>query len=408
MTSLSDYLKTRLLILGVVLLVPVLYLLFSLYELGLDDATELYLQQDMDWAIESLSQTGVLPTAQTGKRFAIGLEQLPTLYHSVAKTLPDDPYLFLQTADSIHYGLVGEWRGKAVFVIHEFPLDEPIEGLQLETIAMLMVLSILSIMVMGAWFMYRRISFAMRALEFSTHLHGMKDSTTGSSSTHEEAIAWFSEVYEVSHALKVALKQLQDKTQQERAFIQSLSHELRTPMAIIQVALDVLSKQTLEEKTKRTLVNISDANQRMQTLAQQLLAVWQADAETPKVRVSLMQHFDQAIASLDRQYHCAEQIRIQCHETVMVMGSELADQLVLFNLLKNAWLHGNGIINISLDSKGFVIVNPTGSCAKAAAEESVGMGLFIVDKALDVLGWRSFVEEDDEYRVTVRFDSAPK
>ena len=61
MTSLRFYLRSRLLLLGLLVSLPTILLVFSLYELGLDDATEGYLKEDVKYSKHQLNKKGILP-----------------------------------------------------------------------------------------------------------------------------------------------------------------------------------------------------------------------------------------------------------------------------------------------------------------------------------------------------------
>lgn len=397
MTTLRGYLRSRLLLLGLLLVVPLMYLIVSLYHLGLDDATELYLQQDLNWLVLELDRTGELPVTQPYKTFALGRDALPILYRDVTVSLNDQTYFYVEDYDSAHYGIRGYWHNQPIFVVHEFPLEEPVEGLQLETIIAAMVLLIVFLMILGAWVMYRKISLSMWALD-SVASHD------GHWSEIDVELFEFREVYDVAHALKQTIEQLDIKRQQERMFIQSLSHELRTPMAIIQIALEVLKKKPLDEAIESKLNSIFNANQKMQTLANDMLGLWHPDGPDDQQSLNLLDVISESISQLDKQYHCEERFELQSGEDISSLYcSTLAVQLLIVNVLKNAVIHGTGIIHISYNSQSISVTNLK-SQEDLIHGESVGLGMFIVRRATEILGWQYETSEDDEnYRVTLYF-----
>ena len=402
MTTLQAYLRSRLLILGLLLIAPIMYLVFSLYQLGLDDATELYLHQDLDWVLAELKSTDSLPEPQPHKLFVLGTENLPKIYEEIASSLPEEPYLYLENQNSIHYGITSWWNEERLYVIHIFPVEESVEGIQLESIVFISVLLILLVMMIGALLVYRRIALAMSSLE-SVASHD------GHWSDIEVDLFEFSEVYEIAHALKFAIEQLEIKNQQERMFIQSLSHELRTPMAIIQLAIEVLNKKEIDHMVRAKLDTIFSANQKMQTLSNQLLALWQSQDMGSKQTMSVNQEIKEAIQDLNEQYGCGERFVIdaQGQEQVLIRpNSTLAAQLVITNLLKNAVIHGEGVIEVKIAEDGFSISNA--KCIDINQEddmviESVGMGLVIVEKAVQSLSWRMSVSKNGQYEVDIQF-----
>lgn len=409
MTSLRTYLRTRLIALGFALCLPVMFLIHNLYQLGLDDATELYLQQDLNWLILELDRTGELPATQPYKVFAVGTEQLPILYKKAINFTDAHPYFYLENREGAHYGIRGTWHNKTVFVVHEFPLEEPLPGLQLETVVAGMIVLIILFVLLAAWLMYRRIAQSMTALD---SLIGPDSSALNS----DKGSLTFQEIVDVAGSLKQALDQLELKTQQERMFIQSLSHELRTPMAIIQVAVELLRRKSLDSVVQEKLNTIFTANLKMQTLANQLLDLWQADGDQ---RSSLMKVHDEImiiVQQLDHHYGCSERIKITGDVQLSISPrSKLAAQLVFMNLIKNAVLHGEGPIQVHLERTGLTIQNDVRASESAeechekttdSAADSVGLGLIIVDQAIKVLKWTMLTNEDVKqgYQVDIRFE----
>ena len=67
--SLLQYLSQRLLLLGLVVSAGIFYIVYILYQWGLDDSTEYYLAQDMQWAVEMLANNQALPSNTQFRQF---------------------------------------------------------------------------------------------------------------------------------------------------------------------------------------------------------------------------------------------------------------------------------------------------------------------------------------------------
>ena len=67
--SLLQYLSQRLLLLGLIVSTGIFYIVYILYQWGLDDSTEYYLTQDMQWATEMLANNQALPSNTQFRQF---------------------------------------------------------------------------------------------------------------------------------------------------------------------------------------------------------------------------------------------------------------------------------------------------------------------------------------------------
>jgi signal transduction histidine kinase len=395
--SLRKYLRTRLLLLALIVIIPFSFMIFFLYELGLDDATEQYLQQDLKQAIFVLNKQHVLPVSSEHKKFFLGHETLPSIYQTQASIMADAPYIYVRDTQFVYYGLRGRWQGQFLYVFHVFPVNEHIEGLQLESMTAIAAGLIFFIMLLGAWALYRRISLAMLSMQ---SVVGDIDSVKGAASINFE----FTEVSEIAQHLLDAMEALEQKTLQEKQFIQSLSHELRTPMAIIQLAVEVLNKRQLGAKNQDKLDAIFNANQNMMSLANQLLGLWADEPQAQVSRLDIKQVVLDSMDALGDQYSCRARFKLECPEDqICLQGSDLAMQLIIMNLLKNAVIHGQGPIEVSLTQSQLMIKNTPLNEHQIKPEDSVGMGLLVVQRALAALGWHSVVNEEAYYQVTLYF-----
>lgn len=399
--SLRFYLRSRLLLLGLTVALPAMFLVFHLYELGLDDATEGYLKEDINYAKTLLNNKENLPANTQFRAFYLGRNTLPEDLKSLVSNNLDYPYYFYQNQHFILYGISEPYSDKQLYVFHKFAVHEDVPGIQLETITLLLTLLILCAMTLGAIVIYRRIANAMEYLN-DVSIEPLKREVN-------EGGLHFIEVSNIAKALKYSVFKLEEKNSHERFFIQSLSHELRTSMAIIQVAVELLKKQTSGNKPLQAhrfnekLNTIFHANLKMQSLANNLLSLWGGTSELEPSAVDLNTLITDCVKELSQGYELTHRVNMLLPVShVIITASSFAVQLVLINLIKNAIVHGEGDIRIQLTQQKLIISNHI-KHANADANDSVGMGLFIIEQGVDCLGWHYHVNSDVVHEVEITF-----
>ena len=246
--SLLQYLSQRLLLLGLVISAGIFYIVYILYQWGLDDSTEYYLAQDMQWATEILANNQALPSNTLSRQFylsdvelagtalidellnkslaqSLDSQVLPKKYASLFDPKKDHEFFYLEDDIAFQYGLNQVLAdGRSLTLIHQFFVDETVENISLIKISLLASAVLILTMLLGSWFIYKRIALSMQHLLHSSQQQ--KEKAISNSSKTE-----FVEVEIIVNSLNEALEDLESKNQQERLFIQTLSHELRAPMA---------------------------------------------------------------------------------------------------------------------------------------------------------------------------------
>jgi signal transduction histidine kinase len=143
---------------------------------------------------------------------------------------------------------------------------------------------------------------------------------------------------------KAALEAELNLSQQKTAIMRRLSHEFRTPLAIIQTSVDLVShygdRLTLEQRQKR-LTRITDQVQWMTVMLDDILEVLQLDddeAIAPILTEFRLDDLAQAALLQLEQYGVSQrrvQVEIQPQES-SIHGARKALQIILIQLLTNA------------------------------------------------------------------------
>lgn len=151
------------------------------------------------------------------------------------------------------------------------------------------------------------------------------------------------EVSDVQRALETMRQALDGKNYIEN-YVQSLTHQLKAPVAGIQGAAELLSEPMPVEKQKRFLLNIREQSTRLSDLIDRLLTLAQLEnmqSLASKRQLSVSKLFAEVVAS---QTDLATRfgIRLDAHSTdAQINGDAFLLAQALVNLTKNAIEHAD-------------------------------------------------------------------
>ncbi len=306
-----------------------------------------------------------------------------------------------------------------LYVIHNFDLEDNavIPGFTLTEVMITMFVVVASIMFFGAVLIYGGISKSIQALQaFSEqqHLNLSREADLANLANEGDAVAElrFTEFQLFAGQLKDALVGIYTQTHKERAFIQSLSHELRTPMAITSVALDLLQRKPLSEDVSTKLQKIRVANNNMIAMANTLLNIWQNEHKESKPQhVSILNLIEQIIEENTLLYKRSDlKFELKVEPELKILVSEPHLRIVLTNLIKNAMQYGQaGVINIKADDKLLTVRNALmkGNSLNDASSEinsyGYGLGLYIAEQAAKNQLWGFQVIKGLNFEVKLTF-----
>ena len=233
------------------------------------------------------------------------------------------------------------------------------------------------------------------------------------------------EVGELARTIDGYLRRLRAFVERERTFVRSVNHELRTPLAVIQGAVEVLdSDPGLEGRTRERVERISRAARGMADLTTALLVLaregqGQTNPPTPCAVDEVLAECVELHRPLLRHKPVTLQCAIEAHPVLSVARPLLS--IALGNLLRNACTYTEkGRIQVTL-SQSEVRVEDTGpgipaeeldclfaedlGCRRTIRGE--GIGLPLVKRIADVQGWRIAVESHTGRGANFRICFAP-
>ncbi|MFT4930058.1 MAG: signal transduction histidine kinase, partial [Phenylobacterium sp.] len=208
----------------------------------------------------------------------------------------------------------------------------------------------------------------------------------------------------------------EQRLQREKAFLSTLSHELRTPMAIINAALAVLEKRNeLPDKSAKVVAKLSKANRTMGQLCETLLQLWRRQKSSQAPQTVIVADMVNQLIEECQLLPLGVDLSIETTFTGQpsVITQPVLLQIVIANLLRNACQYGQGgIIGINViitaSEQSLVVTNAAdgkenGDDTAQQGQYGYGLGLYLVEAICQQLDWR-FVVESDKERFCVRVD----
>ncbi|MCX6124858.1 MAG: HAMP domain-containing sensor histidine kinase, partial [Proteobacteria bacterium] len=211
---------------------------------------------------------------------------------------------------------------------------------------------------------------------------------------------------------------------QQRSFVSSVTHELRTPLASMHLALETLLTRTLPESTKKQLLNMSLIDiERLTRLVNQILissrldrglAMFQDDVQVIRIN-ERVRSIVKGLEYLDSE--STTRVTIDCPEELSFRTSDNAFNLIIGNLIENAFKYSaprspvnihvqpdGGMIRFSIEDRGVGLDKRQkrkifkmfyrGAQASTKAIPGTGLGLFIVKTSLEQMNGKISVESD--------------
>ncbi|MFK7957258.1 MAG: sensor histidine kinase [Lysobacterales bacterium] len=213
------------------------------------------------------------------------------------------------------------------------------------------------------------------------------------------------EVYVLTGALRQLGGRIQRFVERERNFTRDASHELRSPVTVIQMAADMLMEEgDLAPYQERTVRRIQNVAKDMQALIEALLMLARESGEGLAMKEFSVNEV--AAAELDRYQFLIrnKSVSLSCSDRVQlhVMGPPSVLAVMIGNLIRNACAYTNeGGVKVIV-GRGFVSVDDTGAGMTEEAVNKVfepfyrggrsgkgghGVGLTIVKRLADRFGW---------------------
>jgi signal transduction histidine kinase len=206
------------------------------------------------------------------------------------------------------------------------------------------------------------------------------------------------ELNQIAIAVNTLIEQIDNGIKHEKNFIAMTSHELRTPIAVVLGAVNVLEKRgNLGEEDQKTLQRIKNAINEMSENTQALLSLVRASKNhlnrdafdlAELIRKLCDNHIAENPAFARRLAFHVETASTQIHSDPVLV------RILVHNLISNALRHTTGPVvirqhadRLEIHDQGEAIGMLTRITDAQEIPASAGLGLYIVRLACEALGW---------------------
>ena len=228
---------------------------------------------------------------------------------------------------------------------------------------------------------------ALRPLrEFSDKIEKVQAQNLADSRIEENQVK---ELNQLSVSYNRMLERLSDAFEIQRQFTANAAHELRTPLALMQVQLDLYHSNGHPDNDADTLQMIkmvTEQNDRLNKMVKTLLDMSELQTVGRDDEIVLDALVDEVLEDLEPLAE-AKNIRLigKCKDVTMV-GSDILIYRLVYNLVENAikYNHSGGQVTVTADRKEehvYLSVEDTGTGIPEELKERVFEPFFRVDKS---------------------------
>ncbi|AEC21234.1 sensor histidine kinase, putative [Pusillimonas sp. T7-7] len=239
----------------------------------------------------------------------------------------------------------------------------------------------------------------------------------GSSMPRMETDYMDAELHTIAMTFNRFLEELESYVRREQSLLNLASHELRTPIAVMSGALDILeSRNQLNPNDQTTLKRIRKACDEMGDNINILLQLARRESSSQVQAVFDMYPVaQQVIHDLKVSHHIGDRVVLNEQSTLTVKADPVMVRMLLRNLVQNAAQHTNNDIQVTITETAIEIEDRgMGLSAdqqailrgerKIASDGSTisGLGLYIVTLMAERLSWQLKIRQTDSNGTIIR------
>ena len=228
---------------------------------------------------------------------------------------------------------------------------------------------------------------ALRPLrEFSDKIEKVQAQNLADSRIEENQVK---ELNQLSVSYNRMLERLSDAFEVQRQFTANAAHELRTPLALMQVQLDLYHSNSHpgnDADTVQMIQMVTEQNDRLNKMVKTLLDMSELQTVGRDDEIILDALVDEVLEDLEPLAE-GKNIRLigKCKDITMV-GSDILIYRLVYNLVENAikYNHSGGQVTVTADRKEkhvYLSVEDTGAGIPEELKERVFEPFFRVDKS---------------------------
>ena len=222
--------------------------------------------------------------------------------------------------------------------------------------------------------------------EFSDKIEKVQAQNLADSRIEENQVK---ELNQLSVSYNRMLERLSDAFEIQRQFTANAAHELRTPLALMQVQLDLYNSTRhpgSDEETLQTIKMVTEQNDRLGKMVKTLLDMSELQTVGRGDKIIVDALVDEVLADLEPLAQEKNIKLIGKCENITMVGSDILIYRLVYNLVENAikYNHTGGQVTVTADRKEKQVhlsVADTGNGIPEELRERVFEPFFRVDKS---------------------------
>ena len=222
--------------------------------------------------------------------------------------------------------------------------------------------------------------------EFSDKIEKVQAQNLADSRIEENQVE---ELNQLSVSYNKMLERLSDAFEIQRQFTANAAHELRTPLALMQVQLDLYNSTRhpgSDEDTLQTIKMVTEQNDRLGKMVKTLLDMSELQTVGRDDKIIVDALVDEVLADLEPLVQEKNIKLIGKCENITMVGSDILIYRLVYNLVENAikYNHAGGQVTVTADRKEKQVhlsVADTGNGIPEELRERVFEPFFRVDKS---------------------------
>ena len=222
--------------------------------------------------------------------------------------------------------------------------------------------------------------------EFSDKIEEVQAQNLSDSRIEENKVK---ELNQLSISYNKMLERLSEAFEVQRQFTENAAHELRTPLAVMQVQLDLYNSTKHPENdecAKQTIKMVTEQNERLSKMVKTLLDMseLQTVARDEKIEVDAL--VEEVLADLEPLAQEKDINLVEKCDEMTMMGSDILIYRLVYNLVENAIKYNNpgGQVIVTALQQGEhkkIMVEDTGNGIPKDLRERIFEPFFRIDKS---------------------------
>lgn len=222
--------------------------------------------------------------------------------------------------------------------------------------------------------------------EFSKKIEEVQAQNLADSEIEENDVK---ELNQLSVSYNRMLKRLSEAFETQRQFTANAAHELRTPLAVMQVQLDVYNSSEHpgnDACATQTIQMVTEQNERLSKMVKTLLDMSELQTVARDDEIALDALVEEVLADLEPLAQEKHIQLVQTCEPVSMMGSDILIYRLVYNLVENAIKYNrlDGTVTVSVteeNDRTCIRVEDTGNGIPEELKGRVFDPFFRVDKS---------------------------